>query len=136
MLEIVLGWVSSLYVEGSVGLGMVGIVVMLGMDSVDMYMVGRVDVVGIVGMVGMDMCTRWKSVGGGVDGCSCARSFFCRPPTPPKQWRKDFLVPFLWDSYWCSRLHLETVAVHFGKTFTTLLLPTMDIGQYPLLPSI
>ena len=61
---------------------------------------------------------------------------FAGPPTPPKQWRKDFLVPFLWDSYWCSRLHLETVAVHFGKTFTTLLLPTMDIGQYPLLPSI
>ena len=93
MLEIVLGWVSSLYVEGSVGLGMVGIVVMLGMDSVDMYMVGRVDVVGIVGMVGMDMCTRWKSVGGGVDGCSCARSFFCRPPNSPQAMEKRLFSP-------------------------------------------
>ena len=29
------------------------------------------------------------------------------------------IVFFLWDSQWCSRLHLEAVAAHFGKTFTT-----------------
>ena len=38
---------------------------------------------------------------------------------PPSSGEKAQRLFFLWDSQWCSRLHLEAVAAHFGKTFTT-----------------
>ena len=91
---------------------------------------------GYDGMVGGgNMGTRWKSLGEGVDWLLLG--FFCLFSTPsggrkslpffvdfcgtqaPKQWRKAQRLFFLWDSQWCSRLHLEAVAAHFGKTFTT-----------------
>ena len=90
---------------------------------------------GYDGMVGGgNMGTRWKSLGEGVDWLLLG--FFCLFSTPSGG-RKSFTIfcrllwnsspqavekspeIFLWDSQWCSRLHLEAVAAHFGKTFTT-----------------
>ena len=48
-------------------------------------------------------------------------TIFCRLlwDSRPQAVEKSPEIVFLWDSQWCSRLHLEAVAAHFGKTFTT-----------------
>ena len=103
----------------------------VGVESVDMCIVGLQSGCGCV-----DMCTRWKSVGElGVDRLLLCPHLLLLFPIS-QRWSKYIFGPLLWDSHWCSRLLLDTVAVQFGKTFTELFLPTMDIGQYPLLPSI
>ena len=74
---------------------------------------------GYDGMVGGgNMGTRWKSLGEGVDWLLFYH--FCRLlwDSSPQAVEKSPEI-FLWDSQWCSRLHLEAVAAHFGKTFTT-----------------
>ena len=67
----------------------------------------------------MDMRTRWKSVGEGVDRLLLSSQLLLPAQLPAVE--KSLFCPLL--------LHWETVTVlHFGKTFTTLLL--LNTRQY------